>query len=101
RCCSAASSASRWLDPRLECGNHIVHRLATWGVYGQRFVLQLVKINSDQGLPILVVRARQAVARDDSACPLRADGEALANLPVGELFEHAASHYPNGWGSPR
>src|SRR5215472_16183589 len=27
------------LDPRLECGNHIGHRQAAWGPYGQRFVL--------------------------------------------------------------
>src|SRR5215475_13312763 len=68
------------LDPRLECGNHIGHRKAAWGPYGQRFVLQLVKINSDQGLTILVVRARQAVALDDGARALGRDVEAVANL---------------------
>src|SRR5215470_3880585 len=82
------------LDPRLECGNHIGHRQAAWG---QRFVLQLVKINSDQGLTILVVRARQAVALDDGARALGRDVEAVANLRVGELFEHPASHRPSGW----
>ena len=25
------------LDPRFECGNHIDHRQAAWGLYGQRF----------------------------------------------------------------
>jgi hypothetical protein len=43
-------------------------------------VLQLVKINSDQGLTILVVRARQAVALDDGARALGRDVEAVANL---------------------
>jgi hypothetical protein len=85
------------LDPRLECGNHIDHRQAAWGLYGQRFVLQLVKINSDQGLTILVVRARQAVALDDGARSVGRDVEAVANLHVGELFEHPASHHPSGW----
>jgi len=85
------------LDPRLECGNHIGHRQAAWGPYGQRLVLQLVKINSDQGLTILVVRARQAVALDDGARALGRDVEAVANLHVGELFEHPASHHPSGW----
>src|SRR4029077_8904105 len=85
------------LDPRLECGNHIVHRLAAWGPYGQGFVLQLVKIYSNQGLAILVVRARQAVALDDGARPLRRDAEALGNLHIGELFEHPASPHPSGW----
>ena len=85
------------LDPRLECGNHIGHRQATWRPYGQRFALQLVKINGDQGLTILVVRARQAVALDDGARALGRDVEALANLNVGELFEHPASHHPSGW----
>jgi hypothetical protein len=70
------------LDPRLECGNHIGHRQAAWGPYGQRFVLQLVKINSDQGL--------------DGARALGRDVEALPNLRVGELFEHPAGH-TNGW----
>src|SRR5215510_8288422 len=85
------------LDPRIECGNHIGHRRAAWGPYGQRFVLQLVKINSDQGLTILVVRARQAVALDDGARALGRDVETVANLRVGELFEHPASHRPSGW----
>jgi hypothetical protein len=85
------------LDPRVECGNHIVHRLAAWGPYGQGFVLQLVKINGDQGLPFLVVRARQAVALDDGARALGRDVKALANLHVSELFEHPASHHPSGW----
>src|SRR5207244_13340070 len=84
-------------DPRLECGNHIGYRQATWRPYGQRFALQLVKINGDQGLTILVVRARQAVALDDGARALGRDVEALANLNVGELFEHPASHHPSGW----
>ena len=83
------------LDPRLECGNHIVHRLVAWG--RQRFVLQLVKINRDQGPPMLVVRARQAVALDDGARPLGRDIEALADLRVGQLFEHPAGHHPNEW----
>src|SRR5262245_46877817 len=87
----------RVLDPRLECGNHIVHRLAAWGPYGQRFELQLVKINSDQRLPMLVVRARQAVTLDHGARPLGRDVEALGNLHVGELFEHPAGHHPSGW----
>ena len=82
------------LDPRLECGNHIRHRQAACGPYGQRFVLQLVKINSDQGLTILVVRARQAIALDDGACALGRDVEAVANLRVGELFEHPAGRPP-------
>jgi hypothetical protein len=54
--------------------------------------LQLVKINSDQGLTILVVRARQAVALDDGARALGRDVEAVANLYVGELFEHLANN---------
>src|SRR5215475_3725136 len=84
------------LDPRLERSDHIVHRLGAWGPYGQRFVLQLVKINSDHGLPMLVVRARQAVALDDGTRPLGRYVEALANLHVGELFEHPASPHPSG-----
>jgi len=43
------------------------------------------------------VRARQAVALDDGARALGRDVEALANLNVGELFEHPASHHPSGW----
>jgi hypothetical protein len=86
------------LDPGVECGNDIARRQAAWGPYGKRFVLQLVKINGNQGLTILVVRARQAVALDDGARPLGRDAEAVANLHVGELFEHPASHHPSGWG---
>ena len=85
------------LDPGLERGNDIAHRQAAWGPYGQRSLLQLVKINSNQGLPILVVRARQAVAFDDGARAFGRDVEAGANLHVGELFEHPASHHPSGW----
>jgi len=85
------------LDPGLERGNGIARRQAAWGPYGQRFLLQLVKINSNQGLPILVVRARQAVALDDGARAFGRDVEAGANLHVGELFEHPPSHHPSGW----
>ena len=60
-------------------------------------MLQVVKINSDQRLPMFVVRARQAVALDDCARPLGRDVEALANLYVGELFEHPAGPHPSGW----
>src|ERR1700730_6728362 len=89
--------SSELLAPRREYGNHIDHRQAAWGLYGQRFVLQLVKINSDEGLTILVVRARQAVALDDGARATGRGVEAVANLHVGELFEHPASHHPSGW----
>jgi len=86
------------LDPRLERGDHIVDRLGAWAPHEQRFVLlQLVKINSNQGLAILVLRARQAVALDNSPRSLGRDVEALANLHVGELFEHPASPHPSGW----
>jgi hypothetical protein len=40
------------LDPRLKCGNHIVHRLAAGGPYRERFVLQLVKINRWGNRPV-------------------------------------------------
>jgi hypothetical protein len=79
-----------FLDPGLECGNDIARRQAAWGPCGQWFGLQLVKINSNQGLTTLVVRARQAVALDDGARPLGRDVETIANLHVGELFEHPA-----------
>src|SRR5262249_42501612 len=85
------------LDPGLERGNDIAHRQAAWGPYGQRFLLQLVEINSNEGLPILVVRARQAIALDDGARAFGRDVEAGANLHVGELFEHPPSHHPRGW----
>src|SRR5262249_61342652 len=73
------------LDPGLEWGNDIARRQAAWGPYGQRFLLQLVKINSNQGLPILVVRARQAVALDDGARAFGGGIEAGGQLARGEF----------------
>src|SRR6266404_2221975 len=46
--------------------------------------------------PSLSFRYTQ-VALDDGARPLGRDIEALADLRVGQLFEHPASHHPNGW----
>jgi len=60
-------------------------------------VPQLVEVDRNQGSAIVAVRARQAVALDDGARPLGRDIEALADLRVGQLFEHPASHHPNGW----
>ena len=58
---------------------------------------QLVEVDRYQGSAIVAVRARQAVALDDGARALGRDVEAVANLHVGELFEHPASHHPSGW----
>jgi hypothetical protein len=60
-------------------------------------VPQLVEVDRNQGSAIVAVRARQAVALDDGARPLGRDIEALADLRVGQLFEHPAGHHPNGW----
>src|SRR6266704_680398 len=65
------------IDPPLELGNHIGYRQAARRPYGQSFVLQLVKINSHQGLTIVVLRARQPVALDDSARAIGRDVEAI------------------------
>src|SRR6266702_8394806 len=78
------------LDPRLECGNHIGHRLAAWWPGGQWFVL--VQIYSDQGFAIAGVRARQAVALDDGARSLGRDFKALSDLRVSVLLKHPAGH---------
>jgi hypothetical protein len=63
---------------------------------GHGFVPQLVEVDRNQGSAIVTVQARQAVALDDGARAFGRDVEVLADLRIGELFEHPAGHHPDG-----
>ena len=50
------------------------------------------KVNCNQGLAVIGMRARQAVAFDDRAGGLGRDAESFGNLSVGKLFDRHGDH---------